>query len=698
MPSTALLALPYPQSTDADDVPLYLQNLATAVEVIFADQGVKSARPSTALRGRRYYATDEGQEYRGDGTSWQTPGVSKAGGSTILASGAAVVPLVLKAAAAQSAFMLDVQDSTGASMARIGQKGTLLLSPTDTSHGPLAQFTNSNPAAVSVAVKGAAAQSFDLQQWLSSASAVLAKVDASGYLTTGQAAVGAGVTGVAWLNVVSPASGVASPLAVFRGGASQTGNLTEWRDSTNAVLGSVNSGGALAAAYVFAGPSASGVTPSQAAIIPVNASTRGLTIKGAVSQAADHVRLLDSSNNTLAQFRSDGRLQLRPSADGVDLALDAGFTVSPRVAGGIGVVIAGLVSQTGDHLQIRSSATTVLAAVNGAGSIIGNVGVYASGAVNADPANYGYLNAFIQSATHRGALIRGAASQSGDLQQWQNSAGSVLARVDAAGNFIGGAGTAVAAGFINDVATTGSSIALQPIGANAGAVAILSRVATGMPLMVKGFTAQSADLQQWQNSAGSVLSNVASNGALSVGVGGNGAYLLQVVNAGSTAQVLSRIQGVSGQAGDLQQWQSSAGAVLLKVTSSGQLAGPGAAKTLRIPHTFTIAGPVAVASGATDYIPPMFVSLPAGQTATIAGARHSTRGGSCTWTVSHGSRDAGTSVTGLAAVSSTTTTATTSATGTNTLADGEAVQLVVNSITGSPDDLTVTVFVDYVVA
>lgn len=37
---------------------------------------------------------------------------------------------------------------------------------------------------------------------------------------------------------------------------------------------------------------------------------------------------------------------------------------------------------------------------------------------------------------------KGAAAQTGDLQQYQNSGGTVLSRVDASGNFIGPGGSA----------------------------------------------------------------------------------------------------------------------------------------------------------------------------------------------------------------------------------------------------------------
>ena len=137
---------------------------------------------------------------------------------------------------------------------------------------------------------------------------------------------------------------------------------------------------------------------------------------------------------------------------------------------------------------------------------------------------------------------------------------------------------------------------------------------------------------------------------------------------------------------------------LITLTSGDARYLRAATKTYRMVHTFTLSGAVAVPSGDTAYIPPFFVSLPGGQSAVIAGARHSLHtGGTATFTVSHGARDAGTAVTGLTGVVSSTTTTFTAATGANTVADGDAVQLVVTGIVGTPQNATVSVYLDVTV-
>lgn len=112
-------------------------------------------------------------------------------------------------------------------------------------------------------------------------------------------------------------------------------------------------------------------------------------------------------------------------------------------------------------------------------------------------------------------------------------------------------------------------------------------------------------------------------------------------------------------------------------------------KTVRISHTFSISGTLAVASGATNYIPPFYISVPGGTSATIAGIRAKVRAGSVTVNVTKN----GTSVTGLSAVSVTTTAATTNATGGNTCADGDEIAIVLSSPSGA-DGLSVTIYLD----
>lgn len=117
-------------------------------------------------------------------------------------------------------------------------------------------------------------------------------------------------------------------------------------------------------------------------------------------------------------------------------------------------------------------------------------------------------------------------------------------------------------------------------------------------------------------------------------------------------------------------------------------------KTLRVAHTFTLPGPIAVASGDTDYIPGFFVSVPATQTVALVAARYRINGGtSCQFDIEVNGSDA----TGFASLTATTTAATTDPANV-ALADNDYVTITIDSVTGSPTNLSVTLWLEYTLA
>jgi hypothetical protein len=160
-------------------------------------------------------------------------------------------------------------------------------------------------------------------------------------------------------------------------------------------------------------------------------------------------------------------------------------------------------------------------------------------------------------------VARGVASQTANLFQAQNSAGTVLFSITAAGAF----GNQITANAGIDV--VGGGNALRSI---AGA-------ATVVPIVAKGAASQTASLQQWQNSAGTVIASVNPSGAFLSAVGyanaaNAGTYLDTVSNTMVFTQRIAGtigvvVKGAASQTADLQQWQSSAGTVLVSITSGG---------------------------------------------------------------------------------------------------------------------------------
>jgi hypothetical protein len=105
--------------------------------------------------------------------------------------------------------------------------------------------------------------------------------------------------------------------------------------------------------------------------------------------------------------------------------------------------------------------------------------------------------------------------------------------------------------------------------------------------------------------------------------------------------------------------------------------------------TYAVSGLIAVASGATNYLPPFFFHVTSGVTVKLVSVRAVVRSAtSATISVNQN----GASVSGLSAVVVTTTPTTTAATTPPSVADGDEFAIVVSSITGTPDGLTLTFF------
>lgn len=113
-------------------------------------------------------------------------------------------------------------------------------------------------------------------------------------------------------------------------------------------------------------------------------------------------------------------------------------------------------------------------------------------------------------------------------------------------------------------------------------------------------------------------------------------------------------------------------------------------RSLRVPHTFTVANEVKVASGDDNYIPPFFVPVPSGQRVALVGMRHRINSGTSVSIEIHRN---GVLATGFSA--SATTTSTTTDPANVALADNDTLALVVTAVSGTPKNLTVSVFLEY---
>jgi len=154
-------------------------------------------------------------------------------------------------------------------------------------------------------------------------------------------------------------------------------------------------------------------------------------------------------------------------------------------------------------------------------------------------------------AATKGLIIQGAASQTANLQEWQNSSGTVLASISPTGTistkpvpFSGNLSAAIIS--VTDTGSTwfpgtfsfrsdsngtprfsftapnaatealvivGNSVGVRTVAPNA-TFHVSANAAANIGAIIQGTASQTADLQQWQNSAGTVLSKIDSDGAM----------------------------------------------------------------------------------------------------------------------------------------------------------------------------------------
>lgn len=114
-------------------------------------------------------------------------------------------------------------------------------------------------------------------------------------------------------------------------------------------------------------------------------------------------------------------------------------------------------------------------------------------------------------------------------------------------------------------------------------------------------------------------------------------------------------------------------------------------KIYRIGHTYGVISKIKVPNGQKDFIIPFFVSLASGQTAKLVKARHKINAGT---SVTCKLQKNGSDITGFTGISITTTAADTDPADV-TLANDDKLALVVTGISGTPQNLSFTIFIEY---
>ena len=307
---------------------------------------------------------------------------------------------------------------------------------------------------------------------------------------------------------------------------------------------------------------------------------------------------------------------------GNQLRTDSQFLANSAAVGNVPLIARGFAGQTGNLMQFQDSAQVSLAFVSAAGQWVGKptngTDPIISGRRTADSASRWWLTAdgeyrFDSAVAVNGLVIRPSATPT-NLMQWVDSAGTVLSSVDPIGSFNApnsNSGTP-GYGFENN-----SNMGMYRVGSGILGFAIagseLVRLGTTtqnllltvshpdrVGITVKAAAAQTANVEEWQNSAGTPVANVTAGGAINSVSGGltfsGGADLSGILvvsgypslNLGTRARLRGTpggliavavnaadcpigVLGAASQAGNLQAWMDSTSAVLFQIDPNGFL-------------------------------------------------------------------------------------------------------------------------------
>ena len=119
-----------------------------------------------------------------------------------------------------------------------------------------------------------------------------------------------------------------------------------------------------------------------------------------------------------------------------------------------------------------------------------------------------------------GIIIKGAASQTANLQEWQNSAGTAV-------NYITAGGAQVNQSF----QYIGGKLYVYGAADYGSALSVITPSTSTQGIIVRGLASQTANLQEWQNSSGTVLTSILAAGTINFASGNTSA----TANTGAVA-------------------------------------------------------------------------------------------------------------------------------------------------------------------
>jgi len=371
-------------------------------------------------------------------------------------------------------------------------------------------------------------------------------------------------------------------------------------------------------------------------IQPPDAASIGLRVLGFTSQTANLQEWQNSSGTMLARIDSAGVGYFPTLAAGLtgvgnvyagNLLSDtgatnpymnmsaSGFRVFNRTTiGNVPFAVRGMASQSGNLQNWEDSAGSVLANIYSDGSFL-TPKIYVSSEGVGNSGSFGYASyepltggSRINTSTQTNVALtvrNSHASASGKLQSWQvTTSNTEVASISAAGkglftsigpvsastfNILDNTGSAVATArttdfLVNYRLIAGSTTGTESFRTFGNALLGVSNAAH-IPVQVRGYTSQTANLQTWEDSAGTVLSYVGSAGewrtsATFGSTAAGKAYLQPNIDTGAFAFITNNaankgvvVRGMASQSANLFEAQNSSGTVLSAIDSAGAFVG-----------------------------------------------------------------------------------------------------------------------------
>lgn len=502
--------------------------------------------------------------------------ISKAGGDVVTPSLSSVVGLTIKGAASQTGNLLEIQSSAGSTIGRIAANGDFQVGSANLGRASI--FTDSSSKVV-LGLRAATSQNVDIQQFINGSGSILGGVNAIGqsFIQTTEpitsSAVSQSITSVSFTSTTATYTFAAT---------SQTISIGEY-------------------VTIF------GISPSG-----YNGSYKVTSI-GTVSAGSSYSFTVANTTNSAV---TTGTGYFFPSAS---------VSISTQNKAHTGLIIKAVSGQTASTMEIQNSLGQPVTWWDSNGGMTASQAVistlYSGGFMNTG--NLGYFNATTFSPSVRPIVVRGAASQTANLTEWQDSSGTVLAKVDssgigtfAQGSFAGGAATIDGGGGAALGAIYTGALKGSPTSYN-----FFSNV-TGSPyatVVVKGLSGQTTNLQEWQNSAGTVLSKITSDGQIindsggfatgsgyvgpsfrPLGYDGTSIFLpyqsVGYITVNNPGYKVIAIRGAESQTANLTEWQDSAGNVLTGISSNGLIYSGKSYSSYNIESAGTLASSESIAN------------------------------------------------------------------------------------------------------